>query len=735
MNHGLLDALLPMAKRLFYLYTAFWAAAPILVLSAGLIKLVRWRESLAGKQLLYTHRGIALVLNARFWGPLALASAGPAVGFLVTGWTRGAAEFRPTWWPAGIPFSVAMALVAIGLAQIGLRIADKAYGRQDLRWMWLSLGGAAGYTFGTYVDPAWWPYPIVIPARTAAAWLLLTPLPVLAALQLLWRRLGRETIIDHVEGNAGFAARGEVANNKDALMTLPIKVSYRGSAQPWKERENGPLGHTTLEFSQDALWTHVLLDGNSGSGKGMGIFGPLMFSLAAGDESGRKYKYVLQDVKGVCAGRDLYEQRLGKKVIAWGAAADGQWPSQRWNPIREALDSNDPIGECLALAALIMPDNGSGNDFIPQAGRPLLATCLASGNYPTIKDLFDDIQARGLVQVVLANDCAPGDILALMGKNMTEWVQGEFKARLGAYADGGWGQKVTSGHDFGLDDFLEVGGYVLSAESINEQKGPLRLMWGMLFRRLLNQRRERNLFMLFDEALGSGKTLSRDALNILREDRVSIWAGVQHLDGLREVYGPTEGEALISSFGSKIWLLHGLSQSDKEALSRSLGKRTEKRSARRHGQSETTYHQGDLLPVNVIGSLARPQKEYWAVFDVISQSTPNPDTKLGLPILAKVVPTTPFLQRKPTREEVEAVASLYEGREPFTAPPLTREVVERVATTIGKPELLNLFPKEDSNGPSGILDSIPFSLQVEDEPKAAETAPPSEDNDKHPWER
>ena len=637
MNRDLFDVLFPVARWVFVHTVPLMPYAPwVILVFILLFLLVKWRDSLSGKGLIYRHRWLTLMLHARFWGPLALAALAAAIPFIAIGWSVPGLRFRPTWWPATIDFWVISAAFG-GVVGWGLwKLLDPHLNEEwQVGNLWPVGLAMIGGTIGLVAIPSGWPERILISMKALEVALVAAPILVLIALHRLWLRMGREKIINHVEGSAGFASRGEVAENSDAIIRIPIKVSYRGAAEPWNIRANGPLGLTSLEISQDAMWTHVLLVGNSGSGKGMGTFGPILYSLVGADDAGTKYKFILQDVKGVQQGRDAYEKRLGRKAIAWGAAADGLWPSQRWNPIREALDSNDPVGECLALAALIMPDSGGQNDFIPQAGRPLLARMLMSGSYPTLKDLFDDIQDRGILQVAIANDCAPGDINALLGKNMSEWVQGEFKARLGAYADGGWGEKVTSGHDFGLDDFLEVGGYVLSAEALEERKAPLKLMWGMLFRRLLKQQgRKRNLLMLFDEALGSGRTLSRNALNILREDRVSIWAGTQHLDGLREVYGPQEGESLISSFGSKIWLLHGLSQPDKEALSKSLDRRTVENKLKRHGQTEVVMNHGPLLPLNTIGSLARPQKEYWAVFDVQSQSTPIPCSQLGLPILA-----------------------------------------------------------------------------------------------------
>ena len=714
---------------------------------AGVVGYGVWfRETLPGRMLLYSNRQAALWLNARGWAPAAAIAAAIGLAFLITIWLPSDVwplEYplvRPDWYPATIPLWFALALLGAILGQLLLKIFDWLIEYTTFgRWGY-PLGGALVLAPFGAVPPSSWPGIMALPARPAVIALVALVVPVVLGILTLWRRMGREKIFDFPGKNGGFASRNELANNKDAVVTIPIKVSHRGSVRPWDFKRNGPLGWTTIQLSRDSIFTHCLVVGQTGSGKGLALVGPLTLSLIAMDERSKlPFKFIVQDVKGVCQGKDQYEARLGRRCICWGAAAIGQTPSLRWNPIREALDSRDPRNECNALAAMLIPDKPGQGSWIPETARPLLAAIILSGNYPTLKDVYDDLQARGLMAMCVANDCAVGDLIALNGKNAHEYVVSEFKNALGSYSDGGWGEKVTSGHDFyldGPDSFLEVGGYVLSAENLKERKAPLRLFWQYLFRRLQAEPKIRQLLLIMDEALAAGPIPgARDGLNVLREYKVGIFYCIQHLNGLKEVYGRDEGESLISSFASKIWLFRGMNDDDKMYLSRILGERTRERKVKKSGRTELVTEHGPLLGPPDMGGLARGDKEYWGVFDCVSQTNPNEHTGLGLPILGKAEATTPILQRKPSQEEIDAVVATYTERAPFTAPSYTREAVERLAKATGIRELLNLVPKEDER-PASILDSIPSAIKIiQEEPAPAQTETVPADDNRPPWEQ
>jgi len=719
---------------------------------AGVVSYGLWfRETLPGRMLLYSNRRAALWLNARLWAPSALIAGAIGLAFMITIWLPEASwplEYplvRPDWYPATIPFWVVLALLGANLGQALLKIFDWTI-EYTTYWRWAyPLGGALVLApFGAIAPPSTWPEVLELPARPAVITLVVLVVPVVLGVLTLWRRMGREKVFDFPGKNGGFASRNEVANNKCAVVTIPIKVSHRGSVRPWDYKRNGPLGWTTIQLSRDSIFTHCLVVGQTGSGKGLALVGPLTLSLIAMDERSKlPFKFIVQDVKGVCQGKDQYEARLGRSCLCWGAAAIGQTPSLRWNPIREALDSRDPRNESNALAAMLMPDKPGQGSWIPETARPLLAAIILSGNYPTLKDIFDDLQARGLMAMCVANDCAVGDLIALKGKNAHEYVVSEFKNALICYSDGGWGEKVTSGHDFyldGPDSFLEVGGYVLSAENLKERKAPLRLFWQYLFRRLQAEPKIRQLLLIMDEALAAGPIPgARDGLNVLREYKVGIFYCIQHLNGLKEVYGRDEGESLISSFASKIWLFRGMNDDDKMYLSRILGERTRERKVK--GRTEPATEHGPLLGPPDMGGLARGDRDYWGVFDCVSQTNPNDHTGLGLPILGKAEATTPILQRKPSQEEIDVVVATYAERTPFTAPVLTREAVERMAQATGIRELLDLVPKEEGKLVS-ILDSIPSAIRIiheqiepatsEKTEAQAETVPA--DDNRAPWE-
>lgn len=685
-----------------------WLVPMSLLVALGILGLVRYRETLPGRMRIYSQRSLALALSNRYWEPLGIATLsitvmlGVALALPQWVWPRSERFDRPDWWPIHLPSPIICGAI-LGLI-LGWLLASKTKTLRDrsaaVRSGVAIICAELGAIWSVLLPVGWWPRSLILGGPTGITILAIAPAAILmAGIAITFKRSGRERIVDYPGRDGGFASRDEVANNKTAIVSIPLQVSHRGSARPWHTKLNGPLGWTSIRLSQDAIWTHILVDGQTGSGKGLALVGPIVLSLIAQDkETGIPYKLIVQDVKGVCQGKDAYEARLGRACICWGAAAVGQQPSLRWNPIREALDSDDPVGESVALAALLMPDRNGEGAWIPQTARPLLATCIRSGHYPTLKDIYDDIQARGLLAVCAANDSAPGDLIALNGKNVTEYVQGAIKNALASFADGGWAEKATSGHDFyldGPDSFLAVGGYVLSAENLQERKPPLRLFWQYLFRRLLQRPTKRNLLLVMDEALAAGPIPgARDALNMLREYRVGIIYCVQNLEGIREVYGRDQGDSLVASFASKVWLLRGLCDEDKLYLSKVLGERTQERKIRRNGKREIVVEHGPLLGPSDMGGLARGEKMYWAVFDCVSQTTPNPSTGTCLPILGKAEATTPILQRTPSPEEIERITRTYEIRSSCTPPPLLRADVERLAKITGFKELLQL-PTDD----------------------------------------
>ena len=282
---------------------------------------------------------------------------------------------------------------------------------------------------------------------------------------------------------------------------------------------------------------------------------------------------------------------------------------------------------------------------------------------------------QGLDQVLASARVPQGLLKALEGKNVREYLGTTFFSALAPFHSG-WGREVTARHDFSLADVCTTCTYVLSAEPEPTRRTPVTVFWQMLFRRLLQTSRPVPLALLFDEALAAGKIPSvRDALVTLRDRKVSIIFGTQHLSGLKDVYGPTEGESLIASFTGRIILLNGLDPRDREWLVKSLGQRTI-RETRNKSITSTAI---PLLTLDDLGRRASSEKVFWAVIDGPGM------TRTGEPIIARMIGGPKDLIRQPREEEREAG-----GRPRIPAPlgpPLGPPLAPRPYTGIDLDEL------------------------------------------------
>jgi type IV secretory pathway TraG/TraD family ATPase VirD4 len=463
----------------------------------------------------------------------------------------------------------------------------------------------------------------------------------------IWKRGGKGA-----HGSAQWGRRDEVITAPQHRWVIPLWCANDGTARPWTMKETrgkfAAAGLCTWAPPEgDAVCSHFLLIGATGSGKGAGIFSHVMCSS--------NVPSIYQDVKAECPNIDHPRWR---NAIRWGCAADGGWPSMRWNPLQEAFDDIEPEDACLTVASLLLPDNEGEDAWVSQLARPILAELFLSRKWTTIGGFADEVRGMKLESILeMAN--IPGGLQSMMeGKNVPQYLSAAFHSNLAAYRMG-WGRTVTSAHDFSLDDMIDKGGYVLSAETQDLRRAPLRLFWALLLRRLMRSARPRPLNLLMDEAKAAGKIPDVvNALVTLRNRKVSIWMSFQSEAAITSVYKKDEAEALVDGFGNRITLLHGISARDAKQLSENMRSWSKKRGGHvgiSMGQMPSvnmTSGTDDITALPLISeedieTRGRRPGERWAI--IAARET----TKSGHPLIVQMVEGEQ-LTRLPYPDEAQA---------------------------------------------------------------------------------
>lgn len=628
------------------------------IVAVGLSLLLFYRTSAAGIRVAFTKPKLFHLIHGPWWGPATFLAYSVVILYGLQFYRPGAARWLPQNWPPAEWFTPSSEFVE----------------------------------------------------RVLAADLIL----VFFAIGILIRRHFREPIHDSSHGNAGWASRSQIRIQKNWLFALPIVVSWRGIRAYWswaKQPKETWLrqvfrfvpkilsgSFTAIAPSWTTIWEHFLLLGQTGSGKGMGIFGAIIASC--------RCIFAYQDVKAECPGHDRLWRMTGLEPIRFGRAAVGGWPSMRWNPLREALNDPEPEDSVAALASMLMPESRpGGNDFVKAAARPLLTHCLLSGKFATLADLRSAIRDQGLTKVLTDLQTPPGYMAALQGKNMTEYVTDAFLVALTPYSIG-WGRRTSSAHDFTLEDFFDRGGFILSAETDPTLNLPVQVFWRFLFRRMLASNRKLKMLLLMDEALAAGPLRDADnALVTLRSKEVSIWYGVQNLSGLRDVYGGGDkGQRVIDSFNNSITLLHALNDNDRAALMKNLDTCTVME--KKHGGMGKVPVSAPLISSAELQRRGRVEEEFWAVLRVTGISAPSN------PIIGRLVPTTGQLVRTPTDEEREAALQRY-GQASAQADPGSLDAAE--AAEYRAMKALPSPPNQEAQYEEAESDQVPSESDASDD--------------------
>lgn len=608
------------------------------LLALGLLALGIWmgwilyrRSSWEGLQEAYRSPRKLLAWHGPWKGPLFVLALGTLLVLVCPVYLPGMARFRPNAWPEGPTLSA--------------------------RWGLASITGGA----------------------------LLGVVALLVGL----RRSIRETIISSSHGDAAWAARSEIVIPPKPRVVMPFLVSYTGTSKDWRQGQRAAPARSRLEaafrnlgrflpyvnvagltpicFDSQTIWEHVLLTGHTGSGKGMGIFGPVIASAIAS-----KTPIIYQDFKAECPGHNHLWAMTGEEPIRFGRAAKGGWPSMRWSALREALSDENPHLAVADLLAILAPNQGPG-DFVSPPARNVLSHLILGAGFVDFSAIRDALLDESLIALMERTNGPKGVTTALSGQNMEQYVTDKILAVTTPYSVG-WGRAVSSGHDFRIADIFRRGGYVLSAEPEPTLALPIKVFWRFILRHALQSAPDTKfrIILLFDEFLASGKVDNlAQGLQTLRSREVSIWAGIQTRSGVIANYGPVEGADVLQQFKSEIILLNGLSIDDRDHLQKFLGNKTVKEKTGR----DTRLVPQPLLSVPDLNRRASRIRDFWAVFRVTGLS------RSGRPVIGKAVPTVGRdFTCPPTEEELAEALTAY-GEAPDLTPEERVMVREAVAYT------------------------------------------------------
>ena len=242
----------------------------------------------------------------------------------------------------------------------------------------------------------------------------------------------------------------------------------------------------------------------------------------------------------------------------------------------------DPNHELVRLATVIPWDDLTqefGRLYVPDLGRPGIPIRLMAGLH-LLKHTYalsDEDVVKGWVENPYWQHFC-GEVMfqhhfPINPSQMTRW-----RKRIGEKGVEKLLEATIQAGKAILNEIIDNGGYVLSAETQDLRRAPLRLFWALLLRKLMRSVRPRPLNILMDEAKAAGKIPDVvNALVTLRNRQVSIWMSWQSEAAIASVYKKEEAEALVDAFGNRITLLHGISTRDAKQLSENMRSWSKKR--------------------------------------------------------------------------------------------------------------------------------------------------------------
>jgi len=371
-------------------------------------------------------------------------------------------------------------------------------------------------------------------------------------------------------------------SRRNAVAALLVKRPQGRRARTALVKPAGDWSTRLAYLNWDFLSRHMLIVGNTGSGKTTGIFNHLMLSS--------EIPWIYQDQKA-----DLPLQERFRDRPVWGLDTRGYVTrSLVWNP----MDEVHAAGDAEVMAALLFPDKGDQNDWVIRSAR-LIFESLIKG------EPFESIQA---LSAVLEND-SPQQLMdrlpAGWGTAMADIRQRGYFVQALLEVLRPWSScrvsEVTAGRStVTLDDFVERGGYVLCNED-RSLRAPVTLFWGMLLHRLRNRPSHASPLLLLLDELGDAARIPNiaEALAMYRSKNVAIVAGIQ-TDALMKLTYEREWEAIRDGFGALFVMAAHLPRNMCERLSRDLGQLDRRMPSLSLGRAGLTVGTGQPLGSNLV---------------------------------------------------------------------------------------------------------------------------------------
>jgi hypothetical protein len=372
---------------------------------------------------------------------------------------------------------------------------------------------------------------------------------------------------------------------------------------------------TLLAFRWDILNSHVFVVGPQTSGKTASFYAPIMYSSLV--------PWVYQDSKAELPFRDEFSD-----LPVWGLDIRGhQTRSGIWNPMEEIRSTEDFD----LLVDYIFPVNPKDpNPWVREMARVIFGAVLRSRRWESIQQIARTLRESRLEPFLATLDPIFQDtmkepksqvpVLQDLVVTLSRWET----VRVRAITEGK--STVT------LDDYIDLGGYVMNCEDSDALKVPVHVFWAMLLGRLRNRPEGASkLLLLLDEFGDCGRIPNiQRALVLLRSKGVAIVAGIQNLGLLQDVY-PTDWKAVMEGFGTRIWLARKLEDELREKLSKALGKIT-RRVPPSSKEGKETEKEADLMPLDAWGKWSEARVAlgrlhgftYW-----LPVPLPIPKTRLG----------------------------------------------------------------------------------------------------------
>lgn len=372
---------------------------------------------------------------------------------------------------------------------------------------------------------------------------------------------------------------------------------------------------TLLSLRWDIFCRHILVLGSQGSGKTATIYGPIMHSSLV--------PWVYQDAK---AELPFWEEFSILPVFGLDVRGHKS-RSGIWNPMEEIRSTEDFD----LLVDYTFPKNPKDpNGWVRDMARVIFSAILRSKRWESIQQIARTLRETRLEPFLTTLDPIYQDamkepksqvpVLQDLVVTLSRWETERVRA-------------ITEGMStVNLEEYIELGGYVMNCEDSDSLKVPVHVFLAMLLGRLRNRPEGASpLLLLLDEFGDCGRIPNvQRALVLLRSKGVSIVAGIQNLGLLQDVY-PQDWRAVLEGFGTKIWLARNLEEDLRQRLSVALGKFT-RRVPPSNKNAKETEKESDLMPLDAWGAWSEARVAlgrlhgftYWLPVPI-----PIPKTPLG----------------------------------------------------------------------------------------------------------